>query len=131
MKLIFRNGSESHLNHILITSYGSCVLCQTLAVNNSTLLQGAHGVVVSHPPRMRKALDSIPSVSMSTGMTTYFCRTASLGFSETFSGIWGLCRCDFSIYVQRLCKLTHLATELSLSPDATHKRLNAKKICIN
>ena len=27
--------------------------------------QGAHGVVISHPLRMRKALGSIPSVSMS------------------------------------------------------------------
>ena len=30
----------------------------------SAFLQGAHGVVVSHPLRMRKALDSIPSVSI-------------------------------------------------------------------
>ena len=42
----------------------TCVLRQTRRVSNSVLLQGAHGVVVSHPLRMRKALGSIPSVSM-------------------------------------------------------------------
>ena len=40
------------------------VLCQTQTVSNSILLQGAHGVVVSHLLRMQKALGSIPSVSM-------------------------------------------------------------------
>ena len=42
----------------------TCVLRQTRRVSNSVLLQGAHGVVVSHPLRVRKALGSIPSVSM-------------------------------------------------------------------
>ena len=40
------------------------VLCQTQTVSNSVLLQGAHGVVVSHPLRTRKALGAIPSLSM-------------------------------------------------------------------
>ena len=32
---------------------------------------GAHGVVVSHPLRMRKALGSIPSVSMLYAMLAF------------------------------------------------------------
>ena len=46
-------------------SRASCVLCvQRFLVKICKLLQGAHGVVVSHPLRMRKALGSVPSVSM-------------------------------------------------------------------
>ena len=46
-------------------SKASCVLCiQRFLVKICKLPQGAHGVVVPHPLRMRKALGSIPSVSM-------------------------------------------------------------------
>ena len=45
--------------------------------------QGAHGVVVSHPPRMRKALGSNPAVSMFSeqckpGITSWSFRRISL-----------------------------------------------------
>ena len=63
-KKIKRKG-KNMMKQKMKQSKASCVLCvQRFLVKICKLLQGAHGVVVSHPLRMRKALDSIPSVSM-------------------------------------------------------------------
>ena len=63
--LFASNAKKNVMKQKMKQSKASCVLCiQRFVVKICKLLQGAHGVVVSHPLRMRKAPGSIPSVSM-------------------------------------------------------------------
>ena len=52
-------------------------------VHSRPMTSRAHGVVVSHPLRMRKALGSIPSVSISFVPHTYILKAGIVFFLRT------------------------------------------------
>ena len=59
--VLLSTGVSPHLRSVTHGLYSSWSLCAVLFLSSLTA-HGAHGVVVSHPLRMRKALGSNPSV---------------------------------------------------------------------
>ena len=77
---------------------------------NNPLLNGAHGVVVSHPLRMRKALGSIPSVSILIPAES---STPWLRFAHSYSqpdrrAMLHVCACYSDLITHQCMDGTHL-----------------------